>query len=42
MNNKKIINEIDLTVKENVDKCNLFELYLKYLKSIFSGNISFN
>ena len=41
MNNKKVINEIDLTVKENIDKCNLFELYIKYLKNILSGNIKF-
>ena len=41
MNNKKVINEIDLTVKENIDKCNLFELYWKYLKNILGGNIKF-
>jgi len=41
-NNDKTINEIDLTVLENVDKCNLFELYLKNLKNIIGGNISFN
>ena len=40
-NNKKIINEIDLTVLKDVDKCNIFELYLKNLKNIISGNISF-
>ena len=41
-NNKKIINEIDLTVLKDVDKCNIFELYFKNLKNIISGNISFN
>lgn len=41
-NNNKIINEIDLTILEDVEKCNLFELYLKYLKNIVSGNITFN
>ena len=41
-NNDKIINEIDLTVLEDVEKCNLFELYWKHLKNIISGNISFN
>ena len=41
MNDNKIINEINLTVKEDVEKCNLFELYWKYLKSIISGNINF-
>lgn len=41
MNNDDIINEVDLTVKEDVEKCNLFELYWKYLKNILSGNIKF-
>ena len=41
-NENKTINEIDLTVLEDADKCNLFELYFKYLKNIISGNISFN
>ena len=40
-NDDKTINEIDLTVLEDVEKCNLFELYWKYLKNIISGNISF-
>lgn len=40
-NNNKTINEIDLTVLKDVDKCNIFELYLKNLKNIISGNISF-
>ena len=40
-NNNRIINKIDLTVKEDIEKCNLIELYLKYLKNIFSGNIKF-
>ena len=41
MNNDDVINEVDLTVKEDVDKCNFFELYLKYLKNILGGNIKF-
>ena len=41
-NNDKTINKINLTVLEDADKCNLFELYFKYLKNIISGNISFN
>lgn len=41
MNNDEVINEVDLTVKKDVKKCNLIELYGKYLKNIFSGNISF-
>ena len=40
-NNGEIINKINLTVLENVDKCSLFELYFKYLKNILSGDISF-
>ena len=40
-NNDKIINEVDLTVKKDVEKCNLIELYGKYLKNILSGNIKF-
>lgn len=41
MNNDDVINEVDLTVKEDVEKCNLLELYWKYLKNILSGNIKF-
>ena len=41
-NDNKTINTIDLTVLEDIDKCNLFELYFKNLKNILSGNISFN
>ena len=41
MNNDEVINEVDLTVKKDVEKCNLFQLYFKYLKSILGGNISF-
>ena len=41
-NNDKTINKINLTVLKNVEKCNLFQLYWKYLKNIISGNISFN
>jgi len=40
-NDNKTINEMDLTVLNDVDKCNIFELYLKNLKNIISGNISF-
>ena len=39
-NNKKI-KEVDLTVKEDVKKCNIIKLYLKYLKNILEGNIEF-
>ena len=41
MNNDDVINEVDLTVSDDVEKCNLFELYLKYLKNILGGNIKF-
>ena len=41
-NNDDIINEIDLTVKKDIDKCNLLELYIKNLKNILVGNIKFN
>ena len=41
MNENKVINEIDLTVKEDIKKCNLIELFYKYLKNILIGNISF-
>ncbi len=40
-NNNNVINEVDLTVSEDVEKCNLIELYVKYLKNILGGNISF-
>lgn len=36
-----IIDEIDITVKENVEKCNLFQLFLRYTKDILTGNINF-
>ena len=40
--NNKTINTVDLTVLEDIDKCNFFELYLKNIKNILNGNISFN
>ena len=40
-NNDEIINEVNLTVSENIDKTNLLELYIKNLKNIMSGNIKF-
>lgn len=36
--NDKVINEIDLTVSENVKKANLFKLYYRYLEMILTGN----
>lgn len=34
------IQEVEVTVSKDVKKANLFELYLRYLKDIVSGNIS--
>ena len=39
MNEDKIVNKIDLTVSEDINKCNILQLFLKYLKNILSGNI---
>lgn len=36
-----IIDEIDLTVKQNVEKANILELYLRYMNDIISGQINF-
>lgn len=41
LENGSIIKEMDLTVKNNVEKCNIFELYFKNLKTILSGDIKF-
>ncbi len=32
---------IDLTIKEDVEKCNLFELYFQTITDIFTGDISY-
>ena len=40
-NNGKIINTTNLTVKNDVNRCNVLELYLKNLKDIVIGNIVF-
>ncbi len=34
--NNNVIRTIDLTINENVEKANIFELYLRYLKQIFN------
>lgn len=36
--NNKVINEIDLVSKEDINKLNIFRLYLKILKDILLGN----
>ena len=39
MDGKKVINKIDLTVKEDVKKASILELYKRTIKAILSGNI---
>ena len=39
-NNGKVINKINLTVKKDVKKANIIELYFKYLGDIASGNMT--
>ena len=36
MENNNVIKTIDLTVNDDVEKANIFELYLRYLKQIFN------
>jgi len=40
LNDGKKLDTVDLTVEKDVDKANIFELYVRYLKDIVSGNIS--
>jgi len=37
--NLNVIEEVDLTVNKDINKANILELYLRYLKDILSGNI---
>ena len=39
-NNGKVISKVNLTVKDDVKKANIIELYFKYLGDIASGNMS--
>lgn len=39
--NGKQTSTIDLTVKETIDKANFFELYLRYLRDMLSGEVNF-
>lgn len=39
-NNNKVIKKADLTVKNDINKVNIIELYFMYLKDIVSGNMS--
>lgn len=36
----KVIKNIDITVKENIEKANFIDLYLMYIKDIISGEIN--
>lgn len=38
-NDSETLYEVDLTVKEDVKKANVIELYLKYMSDVLSGNI---
>lgn len=38
-NGKEIIGEIDLTVKQDVEKANIIELFIRYINDIISGDI---
>lgn len=39
-NNNKVISKVNLTVKKDVKKANIIELYFKYLGDIASGNMT--
>lgn len=39
--NNKILDSVDVTIKQNLEKANILELYGRYLKSILNGNINF-
>lgn len=40
MNGNDVIRTVNLTVKENVERANVVELFFKYLKNIVTGNIN--
>ena len=37
---ENVIREVPITVRESVEKCNLFELYFRHLTDIFKGDVS--
>lgn len=39
--NNKVIKKINITVKEDVEKSNIFSLYFRHLKDIFTGDLIF-
>ncbi len=41
LEDQNVIRKISVTVKEDIEKANFFELYLRYLKDILSGDIAF-
>lgn len=41
LEDQNVIRKISVTVKEDIKKANFFELYLRYLKDILSGDIAF-
>ena len=41
LENNEVINEVPVTVKENIEKTNIISLYLKNIKDIITGNIIF-
>lgn len=40
MDGNDVVRTVNLTVKENVERANIFELFLKYLKNIVTGDIN--
>lgn len=40
MDGNDVIRTVNLTVKENVERANIFELFLKYLRNIVTGDIN--
>lgn len=39
--NNKVINKVDVTIKEDINKASLMDLYLRHLSDIVDGKISF-
>lgn len=37
LENGKVINEVDVTVREDINKINVFKLYLRHIEDIFAG-----
>ena len=41
LENNKIINTLDITVKEDVKKANIFKVFLRNILNMFEGNLKF-